>query len=115
MTPAAALAALAQWTQAEIAALEAGDFDALMIATRTRAQLMVPLRAADPRTLADLPRELVIRAAALNQEVARRINAARACVERRLWALARAAGRDPLLAYGPDGRMTMYVLRPRRP
>jgi hypothetical protein len=112
MTPLVALAELEARTADELAALEAGDLDALKAATQAKMVALAPLRALDGENAADLPRAALMRAAAQNREAARTINIARARVERRLAALARAGGRDPATAYGPDGRLRARVLRP---
>ena len=110
MTPAAALARLTACMEAEIAALGAGDLDALGAATRAKLEALRPL--ADPGIAAALPHADIAAAAELNREAARRVNRARARIDRRLDALARAVGRAPAAAYGPDGRLTARVLRP---
>lgn len=112
MTPLAALAELEARTVDEMAALDGGDLDALRAATRAKMAVLGTLRALDGAEATGLPRTAVVRAAALNREAARRINLACARVERRIAALARAGGRDPATAYGPDGRLTGRVLRP---
>lgn len=110
MSPAAALATLTEQMQAELAALDAGDLDALGQATRGKLAALWPLT--EPDLAAVLPREDVARVAELNVDVARKVNQARARVDRRLEALGRAAGRAPAAAYGPDGRLAVRVLRP---
>ena len=101
-----ALATLGQRTADEVAAMDAGDMEALDTATRAKLAALARLRAMDVAVLAGLDAARVADAAALNREAARRVNLARARIEHRLGALTRAAGRMSAVAYGPDGRMT---------
>ncbi len=109
----AALAEVIARTRDEIAAIDAGDLDALARATRAKLAAIEPLRSVDPATLAAGPaQETLATAAALNREAAQRVNVARARIDRRLHALARAIGRPAPMAYGPDGRPAARMLRP---
>ncbi len=110
---AAALETLALRTADEIAALDAGDLDALAAATRAKLAALAPLADRDPEALAaEVPRARIVAAAELNRDAARRVNFARAVLDRRMYALLRATGRAPVAAYGPDGRLATRVLRP---
>lgn len=94
--------ALAQAIEAEIAALDRDDLDALAAATAAKLALIESIRAATPAEPA--PAALVEEVRALNREAGRRINLARAAVERRLARISALRGAQPALTYGPDGR-----------
>lgn len=85
----------------ELAALAAGDLDRLADATRAKLAAVEALRNIERGAL---PPGRVTRAALLNREAARRVNAARAAVERRLAGLARATGRGGAGLYDARGR-----------
>lgn len=103
MTAAERLAALSRTIEQEIAALEQNDLDALAAATAQKLRLVEELR--DSPADQPLPPALVAQVRALNQEAGRRVNLARAAVERRLARFAAVKGAQPL-TYGPNGRPT---------
>ena len=103
----ARLNALVAAIEGEITAIDKGDYAALDRATRAKLGAVETLRRAPP---VPLPADVVARAAALNLEAARRVNRARARIERRLAALARASGRGTALVYGADGRPVLGAL-----
>ena len=103
MTATERLAALSRTIEQEIAALDRNDLDALAAATAEKLRLVELLR--DGIADQPLPPALVAQVRALNQEAGRRVNLARAAVERRLARFAVAKGVQPL-TYGPNGRPT---------
>lgn len=103
----ARLADLVRAIEVEIVALDKGDYASLEVATRAKLVAVEALRRAPAVAL---PADQVARAATLNLDAARRVNRARARIERRLAALARVSGRGVALVYGADGRPVLGSL-----
>ena len=86
--------------RAELAALDGDDAPAIEAATTAKLSALAGLR--------DTPtRHQVETAQALNALAAARVRTRSAGIERRLAALATAAGRGPALCYGRDGRTSL--------
>ena len=86
--------------RAELVALDGDDAQAIEAATATKLSALAGLRDA-------LTRHQVETAQALNALAAARVRTRSAGIERRLAALATAAGRGPALCYGRDGRTSL--------
>ena len=93
---------LARCIEDEIAALDAGNHEALALATGAKLAALEAVRRAPPEP--PPTRALLAHVIELNAAAAKRVNRARARIERRLGALARAAGQPAACAYGADGR-----------
>lgn len=100
MNAAARIEALVAAIEAEIAALDRNDIDALASATQQKLVYALSLEESRPHDALDL----VERARQLNREAGRRLNLARARVDQRLARLQAAKGMPTPLTYGPDGR-----------
>ncbi len=100
---------LARRIEDEIAALDAGDHDALALATRAKLDALERVRGAVPEPAPG--RDLLAQVADLNRAAAVRVNRARVRIERRLASLTRAAGGPPACAYGADGRPVTRFMR----
>lgn len=101
MTAADRVEALCLAIEAELEALDRDDLDSLTEATRMKLALVEALRDETPP---EAHRTLLARARDLNREAGRRVNLARARVEKRMARIATAKGAPPPLTYGPRGR-----------
>lgn len=108
MSPSDLVDALVARMEDEEAALAAGDLAALGTATTAKLALVRALAAVPAGSV---PRARLQAAADCNRAVARRVNLARARVDARLTALARASGLALAGAYGPDGRPVVALSR----
>jgi len=95
----------------EIAALDAGDHEALALATRAKLAAVELVRNAATEPTSVPPRDLLEQVADLNRAAAARVNRARVRIERRLASLTRVAGGLPACAYGADGRPITRFMR----
>lgn len=86
--------------RAELAALDGDDADTIQAATTAKLAALGALREAPTRVEVET-------AQALNALAAARVRIKAAGIERRLAALATAAGRGPALCYGRDGRTSL--------
>lgn len=109
MTAGSLLHELARCIEDEIAALDAGDHEALALATGAKMAVLETVRSAAPEPTA--ARALLAQVIELNGVAAAWVNRARARIERRLGVLARAAGHSAACAYGADGRPVMKFMR----
>lgn len=86
--------------RAELAALDGDDADTIEAATAAKLDALSSLRETPTRAQVET-------AQALNALAAARVRTKSAGLERRLAALATAAGRGPALCYGRDGRTSL--------
>lgn len=86
--------------RAELAALDGDDAEAIETATTAKLAALAGLHALPTRAEVET-------AQALNALAAARVRTKAAGIERRLAALATAAGRGPALCYGRDGRTSL--------